>query len=78
MMFTKGVLLITEKKTVNKANFEAVLLGEESKVIGGNGKVLKSTGDDKVFINFVDHGGTGMIMFPHNQHMLADELMTIL
>ena len=42
----------------------AVLLGDESGTTGGNGKELKSTKDDHVFVNFVDHGGKGIIAMP--------------
>ena len=42
--------------------FKAVLKGDEA--AAGGKKVLKSTADDNVFINFVDHGGVGVICFP--------------
>jgi len=45
---------------VTPANFVKVLTGDSS----ANGPVLKSTSDDNVFINFVDHGGTNLIAFP--------------
>merc|ERR1719265_1901904 len=39
------------------------------KVITGDssagGKVLKSTSKDRVFLNFVDHGGVGIVAFPN-------------
>jgi len=31
----------------------------------GTGRVLKSTENDNVFVNFADHGGVGMIAFPY-------------
>lgn len=43
---------------VNIANFVGVLTGTAS------GRSLKSTSEDNVFINFVDHGGPGLICFP--------------
>merc|ERR1711970_1568532 len=43
---------------VTPENFVKVLTGT------GNGKVLKSTSADNVFVNFVDHGGVGLIGFP--------------
>lgn len=43
---------------VNPANFLNVLTGT------GNGKVLKSTADDNVFVFFSDHGAPGLIAFP--------------
>jgi legumain len=45
---------------VTPANFVKVLTGDSS----ANGPVLKSTSEDNVFINFVDHGGTNLIAFP--------------
>jgi legumain len=43
----------------------AVLTGNSQKVTNrGNGRVLKSGKDDKVFINFVDHGAKGLVAFP--------------
>lgn len=49
---------------VTPENFLAILRGDKSKVKGGNGKVLGSTADSKVFINFADHGAPGLIAFP--------------
>jgi hypothetical protein len=42
----------------------AVLLGNETAT---NGKpVLKSTKNDKVFVYYTDHGGSGVVAFPHS------------
>lgn len=60
-------------ESVNPDNFLAILKGDASKVKGGNGKVLKSTADSKVFINFVDHGAPGLIAFP-SQYLYANDL----
>merc|ERR1712072_293918 len=38
----------------------------------GSGKVLKSTSADNVFVNFVDHGGVGIIGFPQTVMHKAD------
>jgi len=43
----------------------AVLQGEADKVSGGNGRVLNSTQNDKVFVYFADHGGPGILAFPN-------------
>lgn len=51
-------------RDVYPKNFLNILKGDASAVTGGNGKVLKSTADDRVFINFVDHGAVGLIGFP--------------
>jgi len=45
-------------KHVTPEKFVDVLTGQ------GTGKVLKSTSEDNVFVNFVDHGGVGLIGFP--------------
>merc|ERR1712054_237363 len=47
-------------KDVTPENFVKVLTGT------GQGKVLKSTSADNVFVNFVDHGGVGLIGFPRS------------
>ncbi len=65
----KGVQIDYEGKNVNKANFIKVITGDSS----ADGKVLKSGPDDRVFINFVDHGATGIIAFP-SEEMDASEL----
>ena len=39
----------------------------------GTGRVLESTADDIVFLNFADHGATGLIAFP-NEYLYADDL----
>jgi legumain len=55
--------------------FLDVLQGNSDEVDGmGSGKVLKSGPNDKVFINFVDHGGTGIIEFPNGDFLHATDL----
>ena len=41
-------------------------------------QVLKSGPKDKVFINFVDHGGAGIIEFPNGDFLHAKDLNTAL
>mmetsp|Transcript_32313 Transcript_32313/g.58642 ORF Transcript_32313/g.58642 Transcript_32313/m.58642 type:complete len:441 (-) Transcript_32313:159-1481(-) len=50
------------------------------KVLTGNGsgKVLKSGPEDEVFINFVDHGGAGLIAFPNGPVLSVKDLSTTL
>jgi legumain len=55
----------------------AILTGDKASVKGGNGRVLESTKDDQVFVNFVDHGGVGIIAFP-NDLLHADDLIKTL
>jgi len=45
-------------RQVTPTNFVNVLTGK------GDGKVLKSTADDHVFVTFFDHGAPGLIAFP--------------
>jgi len=47
-------------KDVNPETFLSVLKGEKDKV---SGKVIDSGPNDHVFVNFVDHGGPGIIAF---------------
>lgn len=60
---------------VTPANFVNVLTGASAKT--GGKPVLKSTAQDRVFVNFVDHGGTGLIAFP-SQTMSATQLNSAL
>mmetsp|Transcript_1895 Transcript_1895/g.2497 ORF Transcript_1895/g.2497 Transcript_1895/m.2497 type:complete len:449 (-) Transcript_1895:246-1592(-) len=63
---------------VTPDNFLAVLTGDATKVPEGK-PVLNSTSTDRVFINFVDHGGVGSIAFPHSllsKSKLLDALKT--
>lgn len=48
---------------VTPENFVKVLTGDTS----APGAVLKSTSEDNVFVNFADHGGTGIIAFPNGR-----------
>lgn len=59
-------------KAVTPDNFVAVLTGDASKT--GGRPVLQSGAGDRVFINFVDHGGTGIIAFPDGSLMQASTL----
>ena len=52
---------------VTPEKFLSVIKGE------GSGKVLKSTGADKVFIYFSDHGAPGLIAFP-SARLYANDL----
>lgn len=45
--------------------FLDILTGNAAGVAGkGNGKVLKSNANSKIFINFSDHGAPGLLAFP--------------
>lgn len=49
-------------RDVNPTTFTNILLGK------GDGKVLKSTSEDNVFITFFDHGAAGLIAFPSKEY----------
>lgn len=57
---------------VTPDTFVSVLLGNGTAV--GGRKVLNSTADDRVFVNFIDHGSRGNIYFPHGQPLSAARL----
>nr|CCA25454.1 vacuolarprocessing enzyme putative [Albugo laibachii Nc14] len=58
--------------TVTPENFIHVLLGNKTAT---NGKrVLETTKLDRVFINFVDHGANGYIVFPRTRKLTAHQL----
>jgi legumain len=63
--------------SVTPSNFLNVLKGNAAGVSGGNGKVLKSTANSKVFIYFTDHGAPGLIAFP-SEYLYANDLNTAL
>ena len=68
-----GVKIDYTGRDVTPENFLAVIQGQADKVSGvGTGRVLKSTKDDYVFINFSDHGAPGLIAFPHS-YLYADK-----
>ncbi len=58
--------------------FLSVLKGDETSLAGkGNGKLLKTDKDSKIFIFFTDHGAPGLLGFP-NGMLFADDLMKAL
>jgi legumain len=56
---------------VTPENFLAALTGDPT--TGGNGKVLQSDEESKVFVFFTDHGAPGLIAFP-SSYLYADDL----
>lgn len=57
--------------------FLKVLTGNATN-LPGSGKVLKSGPHDRVFVNFVDHGGVGMVAFPNGPELHVSELSAAL
>ena len=68
-----GCVIDYKGSDVTPETFTKVLTGDDS----AGGKVLKSGADDRVFVNFVDHGAVGLIGFPTSQ-MHATELLAAL
>ncbi|OQR90784.1 vacuolar-processing enzyme [Thraustotheca clavata] len=58
---------------VTPKKFLQVLLGDTA----AGGKVLKSKSTDRVFVNFVDHGATGMVVFPSHNLYAKDLVETL-
>ena len=62
--------------------FLDVLTGNKDAVAGksadGSDKVLMSTSNDRVFVNFVDHGGAGIVAFPNGPYLQAEDLVDTL
>lgn len=66
-------------KDVDAKTFLAVLAGDAAAVQGkGNGKVLRSTAADNVFVNFADHGGGQIVEMPNGPNLRAKELVATL
>lgn len=59
--------------SVNPSNFLNILKGDKKSIKGGNGKVLETNENSKVFIFFSDHGAPGLIAFP-TTYLYADKL----
>jgi len=61
----KGVPKDYVGNDVNVQNFLNILTGNKAAMKGiGSGKVIESGPNDHVFVNFVDHGATGILAFP--------------
>jgi legumain len=62
-------------KDVTAANFLSIITGDAAAMKNiGTGRVLSSTSEDRVFINFVDHGGVGLIAFPNQPYLYKKDL----
>ncbi|KFK39346.1 vacuolar processing enzyme [Arabis alpina] len=62
---------------VNVKNFFNVLLGNESGVTGGTGRVLDSGPNDNVFIYYADHGAPGLLAMIE-EDLLAKDFIKVL
>ncbi|TVU20161.1 hypothetical protein EJB05_36359, partial [Eragrostis curvula] len=63
---------------VNVHNFLAVLLGDNSNLTGGSGKVVDSGPDDHIFVYYADHGSPGLLVMPSGDDLYADDLVDTL
>jgi legumain len=59
--------------SVTPSNFLNILKGNKAAIKGGNGKVLNTNEESKVFIFFSDHGAPGLIAFP-SEYLYANDL----
>ncbi|XGW02895.1 hypothetical protein V3C99_014713 [Haemonchus contortus] len=73
----EGVVIDYKDKSVTPSNFLAILQGNETAVKGGNGRVIHSTVNDRIFVYFSDHGGVGTISFPY-ERLTAKQLNSVL
>ncbi|KJH49309.1 peptidase C13 family protein [Dictyocaulus viviparus] len=67
----EGIKIDYKGWTVNSTNFLNVLQGNANKVHGGNGRVINSKSDDRIFVYFTDHGGDGLIGFPKDDDVVT-------
>ncbi|KAK1615018.1 hypothetical protein QYE76_020535 [Lolium multiflorum] len=67
-------------KDVDVKNFLAVLLGNNSALTGGSGKVVNSSQDDHIFVYYSDDGGPGVLGMPidEDERLYANDLVTTL
>lgn len=73
----KGCKVDYRGSIVTAKLFLSVITGDQSGVPAG-GKVLKSTSSDRVFLNFVDHGGVNIVAFPNGPLLHSSELAAAL
>ncbi|GFN97718.1 legumain [Plakobranchus ocellatus] len=70
-----GVLKDYTKEEVTPDIFIKVLTGDAEGVeatLGRPGKVIKSGPNDRIFVNFADHGGPGILAFPSDLLHVVD------
>jgi legumain len=68
----KGCNVDFRGKEVTPETFLNVLTGNSSGAF--HKKVLNSTANDRVFVNFIDHGSRGNVYFPHMKPLTASRL----
>ncbi|KAL2489633.1 Vacuolar-proCES [Forsythia ovata] len=63
---------------VTVENFYAVILGDNSAVKGGSGKVVNSKPNDRIFIYYSDHGGPGVLGMPNMPYLYGKDFVDVL
>ncbi|KAG8500360.1 hypothetical protein CXB51_004154 [Gossypium anomalum] len=56
-------------------NFFSVILRNKAALTGGSGKVINSGPNDRIFIYYSDHGGSGTLGMPDKSHLYAEQLI---
>ncbi|XP_018491329.2 vacuolar-processing enzyme delta-isozyme [Raphanus sativus] len=74
----EGVPKDYTKEAVNVKNFYNVILGNESGITGGSGKVVKSGPNDTIFIYYADHGSPGLLSMPNGEDLHAKDFIKVL
>ncbi|XP_008181646.2 legumain isoform X1 [Acyrthosiphon pisum] len=70
----RGVQIDYKGEDVTKSNFLKIITGDQAGMRSiGTGKVVLGGPLDRIFINYVDHGTTGILGFP-DEYLYADEL----
>lgn len=72
--YYEGLVIDYRQKEITKQAVFNCLLGIED---GSGKKVLKSTSEDRVFINYYDHGAPGLVELIH-EYIYKDELQDVL
>lgn len=75
-----GCVVDYEGSKVTADLFMKVITGDAAgvKQLTGKSKVLASNSNDDVFLNFIDHGGPGIIAFPVGNVLTSQQLSTSL
>lgn len=74
----EGVPKDYTEEAVNVKNFYNVILGNESGITGGSGKVVKSGPNDSIFIYYADHGAPGLLSMPDGEDIHAKDFIKVL
>lgn len=58
----EGVIADYKGDAVTPSNFLAILSGNKSAIVGGNGRVIESNKNDNIFVYFADHGAPDILL----------------